>query len=411
MATSSQRFYSPSDIADAIESLEKVHGRNRPFIYGLFLICVLAAMTAVLLLKVDLSVAGVGQIRPELQRLQVIPSVSGYIESLHVSDNQLVTEGQTLLRFESRAVVAKIRHLQTTLQETTQTIADLETLSLSMGELIRVFESHKGESDTVFVDFVQNTPQMLQVPRLLKQLANFSGEMERVRLDWKKQVHDFHRYERLKERDFVSTQEYENHLHGVETSRRRLQLTLLQQASEWQAELADRRLTLSNLESELSQLLEQQQLYELKAPMDGIAIGFRGLQEGLFIAQGQVIGEISPESRLLAEVYLSPRDVGFVSQGQQTKILVDAFPHTEWGTLTGKVKEISRDFIQLGDQIAFRVTIELDQLGLRSRKGVKVDVKRGMTVSSRFVIRERTLFSILFSKMSDAFDPREITQE
>src|SRR5690606_16790277 len=168
---------------------------------------------------------------------------------------------------------------------------------------------------------------------------------------------------------------------------------------------------LSNLESELSQLLEQQQLYELKAPMDGIAIGFRGLQEGLFIAQGQVIGEISPESRLLAEVYLSPRDVGFVSQGQQTKILVDAFPHTEWGTLTGKVKEISRDFIQLGDQIAFRVTIELDQLGLRSRKGVKVDVKRGMTVSSRFVIRERTLFSILFSKMSDAFDPREITQD
>ncbi len=405
MASSSKRFFSLSDISDSVESMETIHGKDRPIIFWLFLLVVGASICSIFLVKVDVTVAGVGQIRPEIERLQVISTVSGYIKELNVLDNQSVKEGQVLLSFESEALEAKIEYCQDELLKNEGTVEDLSVLESGLSYLSKALESTEpGEIELHSV--TQDLSENLLTPRIRKEYANFVGQIERLKIEYDKANHDFQRIAKLREKDFISVQDYEDKQHQMETALRLLKIAVLQKANEWQAEKEERSLRISGLESESKQLEEQTHLYVIKAPTDGTAIGFRGLQKGLLIPQGQTIGEISPASRLLAEVYVSPQDVGFLSEGQETKVLVDAFPHTEWGTLSGKVKEISRDFIQIGDSIAFRTVVELDKLHLQSRKGVEVEVTRGMTINSRFLIRKRTIFNILFSKMSDAFDPR-----
>jgi HlyD family secretion protein len=132
---------------------------------------------------------------------------------------------------------------------------------------------------------------------------------------------------------------------------------------------------------------------------------FDGLHAGLYLPAGQRLGDISPGGGLQADVYISPRDIGFVHAGQRVNLQVDAFPYTEWGMLQGRVHDISQDFVQVGQQLAFRAVVDLDGTGLRSSRGNAVYVRRGMTVNARFILKRRTLFDILYGKFSESLDP------
>jgi HlyD family secretion protein len=69
------------------------------------------------------------------------------------------------------------------------------------------------------------------------------------------------------------------------------------------------------------------------------------------------------------------------------------------------VRDVSQDFVQSGQQIAFKAVIDLDSMQLRSASGVAVDLRRGMTINARFILKKRTLFNLLYSKMSESLDP------
>jgi hypothetical protein len=53
--------------------------------------------------------------------------------------------------------------------------------------------------------------------------------------------------------------------------------------------------------------------------------------------------------------------------------------------------------------------VDLDDTRLTSSSGLKVELRRGMTVNARFVLERRTLFSVLYGKLSDSLDPRSRT--
>ena len=61
------------------------------------------------------------------------------------------------------------------------------------------------------------------------------------------------------------------------------------------------------------------------------------------------------------------RDVGFVAQGQDAEIKLDAFPHTKYGVLPGKVVWISRDAVKddrLG--LLYPVRVELQKTSIHT---------------------------------------------
>ncbi len=90
------------------------------------------------------------------------------------------------------------------------------------------------------------------------------------------------------------------------------------------------------------QLLKEKESYTIKSPITGTIEQFSGIFSGSNINAGQTIAIIGPDSTLLSEVYISPKDIGYIKSGNPVKIQVDAFNYNEWGVINGVVKELPR---------------------------------------------------------------------
>jgi hypothetical protein len=90
---------------------------------------------------------------------------------------------------------------------------------------------------------------------------------------------------------------------------------------------------------------------------------------------------------LEVEAMLPNKDIGFVNPGQEAEVKVETFPFTKYGTLQGKITQVSSDAIQdekLGLVYATRVklandTIRVENKSVRLTPGmaVTVEVKTG----------------------------------
>jgi len=86
---------------------------------------------------------------------------------------------------------------------------------------------------------------------------------------------------------------------------------------------------------------EQLLAHELVAPATGVVAGLN-VHAGDDVAAGEVLMIVfDPDSRLEAQLYLKPSDVGLVRAGQQVELQLDAFPHQYFGTQTAVVADVA----------------------------------------------------------------------
>ena len=402
----SVKFHNPDDVRDSIESLQQAHAGNQVVIYWLVLAITATAIACLPLVKVNMSIGAPGQIRPAIERLAVQPAVAGNLKELAVGDNQAVHRGDTLLVIDSAAVDARMVQNESQREENDRALADLDLL---LGCPALAPASAKADDRFTALDgaaFTFELPKKLRTAQFVRQHTLLLSEIQRLLLQRGKATHDLARTQGLRTKGLIAEADFEEQRYAVQAVERELDLSLQQVLSRWQSERIERGLKQADLTSEAKQLREQRELYTLRAPVDGTALGFVGLHAGLFLPSGQRIGEISPGGGLQADVYIGPRDIGFVRAGQVVSIQIDAFPYTEWGTIKGRVRDISQDFVQLGQQVAFKAVVDLDHTQLKAASGAIVGLRRGMTVNARFVLEERTLFNVLYGKLSESLDPQ-----
>src|SRR5205823_7302414 len=88
----------------------------------------------------------------------------------------------------------------------------------------------------------------------------------------------------------------------------------------------------------------RQGLLELRAPQAGIIKDLATHTAGTVAAPGTILMTIVPEGDpLLAEVWVSNDDVGFVRPGQAAKLKLAAFQFQKYGLLDGKVLHVNAD--------------------------------------------------------------------
>ena len=88
-------------------------------------------------------------------------------------------------------------------------------------------------------------------------------------------------------------------------------------------------------------------LLTLRAPIDGTVQQLDVHTVGGVVAAAKPLMQIVPsESTVDVEAFLENKDVGFVAEGQDVAVKVDAFDYTKYGTIAGKVSHISRDAIR-----------------------------------------------------------------
>lgn len=136
------------------------------------------------------------------------------------------------------------------------------------------------------------------------------------------------------------------------------------------------------------------------SPMNAIVKNILITTKGARVKPGEVILELVPSSdKLIIEAKFHPRDLSFIKIGQKAAVKLDAYDYTIYGIFYGVVKYISPDALiektQKGEELYFKVQIELDTKELKIVNDKTIDISPGMTANIDIVTGERTVFNYL----------------
>lgn len=131
---------------------------------------------------------------------------------------------------------------------------------------------------------------------------------------------------------------------------------------------------------------------EIRAPLAGVVNHLRVRTVGAVIGRGEVIAEIVPqEPHLLAEVHISPRDVGHVHEGLPVTLRLTSYDYSRFGGISGKLVSVSAGpFLEPNGSPYHKgiVALDADHLG-------RFPVIAGMTLQADIKTGSKSIFEYL----------------
>lgn len=246
-----------------------------------------------------------------------------------------------------------------------------------------------------------------QTAALARALAQFAAQVDGHRLAVQKAGAGLERAKTLAAKGIVTLQERDDAEFAWERARADLRLSVRQALATWQAQLRDETTARDQLRSEERRLREELALAVIRAPVAGTVQGLVGLSGGTFVGAGQSLGFVSPADALRVETFVSPKDIGLIRVGQAVRLQIDAYPYTQWGWLAGRVRSVAADTAGGGAQAAFHVIVQPEALVLRSPNGARGVLRKGMTLTARFLVARRSLLQIFYEDATQWLDPRQ----
>ncbi|WP_347277810.1 HlyD family type I secretion periplasmic adaptor subunit, partial [Leptolyngbya sp. FACHB-711] len=163
---------------------------------------------------------------------------------------------------------------------------------------------------------------------------------------------------------------------------------------------------ISEIDSQLSQAKQTLRYQELRAPIDGVVFDLQAKGSGFVANSTEPILKIVPSNALVAEVFITNQDIGFVAEGLPVDVRVDSFPFSEFGDIKGKIINIGSDALppdQNHQFYRFPAKIQLDQQYL-AVNGNKIPLQSGMSISANIITRKRSVMSIFTDSFSRKVD-------
>ena len=356
------------------------------YLAGIFL--VFSILISLPLIKLDVAVQARGTFQTSLFRNEVISLVGGRLDNVHMRENMSVRKGDILATIKTEAVEFEIKNIAERKNQINGFISDLE-------KLILLLDSS--------VNFTVNslTSQIYQAG-----FFEFQGNLSKYQAVLDKLTRDYERALWLFESRTIAFSEYDEVKLKYDQAKSNLEIYQKSSISKWELELVENQKEMISLNNQLILLNDRLDQFKIIAGVTGTLMNIPHLGSGDFIYPNQKLGEISPDSMLIAIASLSPSDIAFVEKGQKVFFQVDAFNYNQWGLLEGTVWEISDDLSMISDrEVAFKVICRLDKDRLRLKNGIEGKIRKGMTFNGRFVIAKRSLFQLLHDKVDDWLNP------
>ena len=376
----------PSElISNSIDAYIDKHPTRSQKIYWVVLAAVVVALVLLPYIYVDVSVQNAGIIRPAVEKTEIKAPISEFVDSVLVCEGSKVRQGDTIMTFRTHSSDYKINYHQSRLNDLQQHLHDLQYLC--KGEKPGVFHSDTRRQEYLYFQ---------------KQKSEYETSLSKA-------TKEYERNKSLFEKHVISEEEFDKYY--FEFTKMNNQLASLDdnQMSKWQTDLN----TYNNMYSEMSSNLKleakEKDLCVVTSPVSGTLEQFRGIYKGSVIQAGALLAIISPDSTLFVEVYVSPRNIGYIMNEMPVSIQVGSFNYNEWGMIDGKVIDISSDFFTdntIGGTF-YKVKCSIEKEFLLHKKGMKGNLKKGMTVSAHFKITRRSLFDLIYQKMDDMINPSQ----
>ncbi len=358
-------------------------------IYLSSLLFIIAIFILLPFINIPITSSSRGTVRSMVENTKINVVVSGKVVFCSLQkNNQKISKGDTLF-----IVISEQLATQKTLQE--NQYMDFQTQLLDLIKLTK--GRYRG----------------LQTGQYQRELSAMQEKIAQVKTQLSLAQKDYDRAKILYEKGVIARAEYEQIYYKHKGLTKQIASIKEQQMAQWQTQKRQVERQLRSLNSEITKINQEQKNYIITAPISGRLVNFSGLQKGNFIIQGQNVGEISPEQSLVVECFVLPKDIGFIHTGQKVKFQVDTYNYNQWGLLNGSVQEINQNITvnpQTGEGF-FRVLCTMDKDYLQLKNGYKGQISKGMTLTTRFHLIDRTLWQLLFDRVDDWFNPKLISSK
>lgn len=359
-------------------------GKFRKPFYGIYLmLCFSLLLTFLSLFYIDIpiSIRSAAIIRPSSEISFIRPLVNGRIRECYIRENQFVTNGETLYVIDSE--IQKEREKLLSIKS-----SDIQLFIMDLTSLVK-----------------NNISKEMSTPLYSQSYFNYRQKLAESATRLNKVQIDYNRNLKLHREKVIADVDFENFQFELAKAKNDMELIKQTQLSQWQMELRTYERELQDITGQLTQLAIENENLIIKAPVSGTVQNVAGVYTGSMVFINQDLAQISPDTGLIVEAYLSPNDIGLIQKDMSIRFQIDAFNYNQWGLATGSVREISSDIQVINDRPVFKVRCSIDKEFLQLKNGYKGYLKKGMSLQARFMITERTLWQLLYDKADDWLNP------
>ncbi len=400
--------------------------RDHVLLYAIALLMLLFLVWASLA-KLDEVVRGDGQVIPSSE-VQVIQNLEGgIIEAMLVQEGETIEAGQVLLRLKNvqaksdfdannrqyHGLLATVARLRAEADGTPPQFpaAVTQVAPESVTAEMAAYEANKiRQQDQADILQQQLSQKQQEITELEKRIASDSNVLQLAREE-RNMVRPMvargasSRQELLQlERQIVQQQgvleELKLSLPRATAAVKEAEGRIQEQASNFKAEaqrqLSEKTIELNTLKEALAALLDRSERTEIASPVHGTVKDIKIRTIGGVVQPGESIMEIVPlEDQLIVEGRIKPSDIAFIYPGQKAVVRVSAYDFSIYGSLEGKVVEISPDSItnERGESF-YRIKVRTAENKLR-KDNKDLDIIPGMQATVDLVTGEKTVMTYI----------------
>ena len=396
--------------------------------------------------RLDIVAVADGKLVPQSYVKIVQPAEAGIIKEILVREGEMVHAGQVLMRMDALITEADARSLDAEIERKQLTLRRIDAElsrkpfragSLDPPSLVREVEAQYRANCTALEAalaeersrLVKARHELSAAEQVKKKLAGIlpyyreqdkayealmkdgvvapltAGDKRRERVEKEQELHT---QEQVIESARASMQQSEKKLAQIESDYRR---QLYVERNEIQGQI-------DKLAQEVTKQAHRRELMELKAPHDGIVKDIATHTVGTVVQPGTVLLSIVPgDERLLAEVWISNEDIGFVRKGQEAKLKLAAFPFQKYGVIEGAVEHVSADAADDSStnnsswsakasresrSLVYRALVTPKSMCL-VMKGRRYPLTAGMQTNAEIRLGDRTVLEYLLSPVRKAW--------
>ncbi len=322
--------------------------------------------------KVDVVVQGNGKIVTDEPTVMMKPLERSVIKQIHVSMGDVVKKGQTLISFDPTINNAEADRLNN----------EMEALQAELNRLRAEFQDtpYTGGSSRfekwqkAIYDQRQSfyKEKMTYYAEALSQIAASTKSKTDTLAKQQERLTEFQKlenmYKRMEEQDVASFREVteisisrmemeanvdllKNDLLELQHRKGTLNAEKNSFIQEWRNRISedmvnvDRNLT--SLQKEYEKVKQLIEYVVLTAPCDAIVHEIAAFSPGSAVREAETLISLVPlNGAVELESEIRPQDIGKVKVGSEVRIKLSAYPYQKYGTLTGKVLNISENTLQ-----------------------------------------------------------------
>jgi hemolysin D len=296
----------------------------------------------------------------------------------------------TKAELETRAAVGRleVEQIKNKLIQTEVQITDAKATLAIERQIVGKLKILSEEGGISQLQYLQ---QEKKVQNLDAQLAQLLEEQQRLQLDIEQEMQ--------KTKNTVAVSD-KNNWEKITNNKKQIseidsQLTKV---------LLENEKRLAEVNSKISQAQTNVKYQKLHAPVSGTIFDLQANNHGFVTRASEKLLAIVPDNSLIAEAFITNKDIGFAREGMKVDVRIDSFPFSEFGDIDGEITSIASDALPPDEThryYRFPIKIKLNQQSLNI-KGRKISLQSGMSITANIKVREErsiiSLFTELFTK-------------